>query len=521
MAIYHLSVKTVSRSAGRSATAAAAYRAGVEIVDERTGLVFDYTRRSGVDRDHSPGLVLPEGSPAWAADRAALWNAAEKAETRKNSTVAREFELAIPDELTPEQGGALVREFAQALAKRHGIAVDAQIHEPGREGDSRNRHAHVLTSTRRLGPNGFGEKARELDDQKTGPAIVTEWRATWAEMSNQALGRAGVDARIDHRTLAAQGIEREATQHLGPQATAMERQGVATRIGDENRAVVIDFAARQAERAEAAALDREVKAIEARLYDLAQERAKRDQARQEAERYARMSSRELSAEITRLRPPSVDSLLPRHPEVVKARQGAAMASQAHGEAARAGREAEAWRKVHPWKARAQRWGLWRWKHVEELDAKAAQAPGLWERYEKAAQVERRTLAETRQEIEISQLGAWRKVEALEKVRDGKAMQERAEQRIEAGIDEALRAFTNAARMREMRAHGWGDGGRHWEAIPAKARAIVSSYNAMDEQAKSRTLASFEQQLRRDPSKADDFAKPFRGRDHGHDMGMSR
>jgi len=229
VAIFHLSVKTVSRSAGRSATAAAAYRAGVEIVDERTGQVHDYTRRGGVDRDHSPGLVMPPDAPAWAADRSALWNFAEKSETRKNSTVAREFEIALPDELTPEQRGALVREFARALADRHGVAVDAQIHEPGAEGDSRNWHAHVLTSTRRLGPDGFKEKARELDGRKTGPDIVTEWRATWAAMTNRALERAGVVERVDHRSLADQGgNDREPTPHLGPSATMDMRRAQRT-----------------------------------------------------------------------------------------------------------------------------------------------------------------------------------------------------------------------------------------------------------------------------------------------------
>ena len=231
MAIYHLSVKTVSRSTGRSATGAAAYRAGVEIVDERTGLVHDYTRRSGVV---SADLTLPANAPAWASDRAALWNGAELSETRKNSTVAREFELALPDELTAAQRRELVATFARELSDRHGIAVDAAIHLPDREGDKRNHHAHVLTTTRRLGPEGFGEKARELDDRKTGPDLVSHWRGRWAELTNQALGRAGQSERVDHRSLAVQrataldagdqeradGFDRRPTPHLGPVPSA-------------------------------------------------------------------------------------------------------------------------------------------------------------------------------------------------------------------------------------------------------------------------------------------------------------
>lgn len=242
MAIYHLSVKTVSRSTGRSATGAAAYRAGVEITDERTGLVHDYTRRSGVV---SADLTLPAGAPAWASDRSALWNAAEMAETRKNSTVAREFEVALPDELTAEQRRELVATFARELADRHGIAVDAAIHLPDRDGDKRNHHAHVLTATRRLGPDGFGEKARELDDRKTGPELVSQWRERWADLSNQALERAGQGARVDHRSLAAQRaaaldagdqeradeLDRAPTPHLGPIPSADLRQ--ARQQGEE------------------------------------------------------------------------------------------------------------------------------------------------------------------------------------------------------------------------------------------------------------------------------------------------
>ena len=225
VAIYHLSVKTISRSAGRSATAAAAYRAGVAITDARTGEVHDYSRRSGVV---SAEVIVPAGAPAWAADRAALWNAAEAAERRKNSTVAREFEVALPAELTAGQRRELAREFGRELAGRHGCAVDVAIHTPGRKGDNRNHHAHILVTTRRMGPEGFGEKTRELDDLKTGE--VARWRERWAELANEALRQAGLTARVDHRTLAAQGLVRRATVHLGPAAAGYER-----RTGQDSR----------------------------------------------------------------------------------------------------------------------------------------------------------------------------------------------------------------------------------------------------------------------------------------------
>lgn len=219
MAIYHLSVKTISRSAGRSATAAAAYRSGVEITDQRTGEVHDYTRKRGIVHTE---LVLPDGAPEWAVDRAASWNAAEQAETRKNSTVAREFEIALPAELSPAERQRVAVDFAREIVTRHGCIADVSIHEPGREGDNRNHHAHILCSTRRLTPEGFGEKTRELDDRKTGE--VDRWRERFATIQNERLQVAGIEARVDHRSLDDQGIDRAPTQHLGPTALAIERR---------------------------------------------------------------------------------------------------------------------------------------------------------------------------------------------------------------------------------------------------------------------------------------------------------
>jgi hypothetical protein len=232
MASYHLSAKTISRSHGRSATGAAAYRSGARIADERTGVLHDYRRRRGVE---AAFLLLPANAPDWASDRARLWNAAEQAETRKNSTVAREFEIALPAELDAEQRQRLAADFARELVFRHGCAADVAIHRPGRTGDSRNHHAHVLLTTRRLTAAGFGAKTRELDDLKSGE--IGRWRARFADLQNERLREAGIEARVDHRSLEAQEIDREATIHLGPTATALERRGVPTRLGESNRAV--------------------------------------------------------------------------------------------------------------------------------------------------------------------------------------------------------------------------------------------------------------------------------------------
>lgn len=245
MASFHLAVKTIGRSAGRSATAAAAYRAGAEITDERTGIVHDYTRKQGVEHRE---IVVPADAPEWASDRSALWNAAELAETRKNSTVAREYEIALPAELSADERRDLALGLAREISERHGVAVDVAIHAPGREGDQRNYHAHLLTTTRRIGAEGLGEKSRELDQKTSGE--VDRWRGRWAEMQNAALERANVPERVDHRSHQRRGIEQEATVHMGPSVMAMERQAErqahregrdyapVTRVGQHNAGVL-------------------------------------------------------------------------------------------------------------------------------------------------------------------------------------------------------------------------------------------------------------------------------------------
>ena len=249
--MYHLSVKPISRSNGRTATAAAAYRAGAEIADLRTGEQHDYTRKR--DIVHSE-LLLPAGAPAWAQDRAALWNAAEAAEKRKDARVARDYEVAIPKELTPAQGIALVRDFSQALVDRYGVAIDLNIHRDalrnwdGSDKGYQGYHAHLLASTRQLGREGFGAKAQiELSDTKRkslglsdGAAEIERIRQLWEVTANRHLEQAHQTQRIDSRSLKDQGIDREPTVHLGPGVTALERDGIPSRLGDINRQVVAE-----------------------------------------------------------------------------------------------------------------------------------------------------------------------------------------------------------------------------------------------------------------------------------------
>lgn len=232
MAIYHLSVKTFSRSKGQSATAAVAYRAGAKVECEREGRTHDYTKKGGVL--HSE-IFLPDDAPDWAADRQQLWNKAEEAETRKNSTVAREFEVALPKELDEQQRIELVQDFAKQIVARHGCAVDAHLHDDDSRRTNQNHHAHIMLTTRKLEQDGFTNKTRELDQKQSGEVVY--WREQWAKTANEHLRDNGIEKHIDHRSLKDQGLEREPTIKMGVNASALERKGIKTERGDHNRAV--------------------------------------------------------------------------------------------------------------------------------------------------------------------------------------------------------------------------------------------------------------------------------------------
>jgi len=234
VAIYRCEIKTVSRSQGASAVAGAAYRAGLDVTDLRTGERHDYTRKSGVV---ASGILAPADAPDWVQDPAQLWNAAEAAETRKNSVVAREFLVSLPHELTDEQRADLARDLTAHLVDRFGFAAMFAIHAPDKRADERNHHVHILATTRRMEPTGLGAKTRELDDRKTG--AVEEVRAKVASTINRHLKRAGLSARVDHRSLldrqmaavtvgdfaTAAELDRQPEPKVGRTATAASRRG--------------------------------------------------------------------------------------------------------------------------------------------------------------------------------------------------------------------------------------------------------------------------------------------------------
>ncbi len=228
MAIYHLRATMISRSQGRSATAASAYRVAERIEDRRTGLVFDYAAKGGVDHTE---ILAPDHAPDWVRDRSELWNRVEESETRKNSQVAREMRVALPAELTHAQRVELVRDFAQEQFVDRGMIADIALHAPGRAGDERNHHAHILLTTREIGPEGFTSKNRDWNKVE----VLEGWREAWARDSNAALERAGIEDRVDHRTLVAQ---RDAAIELA--SAARERGDEGAELVQTVRAIELD-----------------------------------------------------------------------------------------------------------------------------------------------------------------------------------------------------------------------------------------------------------------------------------------
>lgn len=222
MAIYHCSLRVFTRSKGHSAVAAAAYRSGCQLYDERIRKVHRYDKRSGVAETF---ILLPANTGSEFQSRAFLWNAVEEAEKRKNSCVARELILALPHELSDKERRDLTRDMALYLMERYRVAVDAALHAPveGDGHDERNHHAHILFSTRELTSQGFGKKTRILDDKVTGKAETELIREVWETLANDALARAGFsDVRIDRRSLEEQGIDRIPQTHMGNSAKHAE-----------------------------------------------------------------------------------------------------------------------------------------------------------------------------------------------------------------------------------------------------------------------------------------------------------
>lgn len=323
MAIYHLTAKIIKRSEGRSAVAAAAYRSGDTLTNEYDGRIHDYSRKGWIEHNE---ILLPSNAPERLKDRSTLWNEVEQIEQSSNSQLAREIELALPNELSPEERLNLLHEFIEINFLSKGMCVDAAIHNPpvrdeknrpvDKDGNPttrredmifRNVHAHLMSPMRPLDAAGnwamkyekcylcrkenkeekipvsqireaeaegwkkqyrykIGKKTvwltadtakkeglKRVDKQpKTvnipNPLVaywnskdtLMEWRKSWAELCNQYYEKNHIEARIDHRSYAEQGIDRISTVHMGVQAYQMEKKGIRTELGDLNREIKKD-----------------------------------------------------------------------------------------------------------------------------------------------------------------------------------------------------------------------------------------------------------------------------------------
>ena len=231
MAIYHLHTKHMTRSKGHSAVAAASYRTGEKLVDERENRTYDYTRKQNIKHCE---IITPDHAPSWTHDRQTLWNEVEAIERRKDSRVAREVEVALPRELGLEEHKQLLREFIKENFTNEGMVADVAIHHEKAGDGGNNPHAHILLTTRAIEPEGFAAKKNTTWDKK---ASLQTWRESWADKVNEHLENADSEQRIDHRSYEDQGIELTPTQHMGKNATALERQGIETEIGKANRMI--------------------------------------------------------------------------------------------------------------------------------------------------------------------------------------------------------------------------------------------------------------------------------------------
>ncbi len=237
MAIYHFSAKVISRAAGSSAVASAAYRSASRLNDQRLGRHQDFSDKSGVV--HSE-VMLPDNAPPEFADRERLWNAVEAGELRKDAQLAREIEFAIPRELTQEQGIDLAREFVRTTFVDQGMIADLNVHwDIGEDGLARP-HAHVMLTMRGVDGNGFGAKVRDWNRTE----LLEQWREDWGAHVNERLAELGIEARIDHRSLEAQGIDLEPQDKIGAAASRMAARGLEADRLEEHREIARENGAR-------------------------------------------------------------------------------------------------------------------------------------------------------------------------------------------------------------------------------------------------------------------------------------
>ena len=435
MAIYRLHIKV--GKAGKAGPHAA-YIARLDKYADR------------LDRGERLEATEVGGMPAWAAHNPLVFWRAADAHERVNGSTYREMEIALPRELSPEQRIELVRSWvAQEIGDRH--AYQWAIHVPVATDGGEQPHVHLMFSERQRdgierdpeqyfrrynaknpekggARKGWGEVEIEKGPARTAARAVElmALRGRWADTCNAALGLAGVAARIDHRTNAERDMPTPPEPKLPP--------GVWRREPGQAREVT-DLRALRAElEATGRAVVREMPEGPVPVIEF----ERRAAAKRERERIEAMSSAELSAEIIRVRPRPTPEVAKQDPVVIKARRATEVAHKAQQEAAEAKREAEAWRQANPRKAMAMRLGLWRWKHVEDWDAQAAQLPSLEVAYDQVTVAERQTWMATLERVEGEQIPALQRVIELEQRREVVAERERRERQAEQARQEHAR-----------------------------------------------------------------------------------
>ena len=254
MAIYHLSIKIISRGKGKSAVAASAYRSGEKIKNEYDGIVHDFTRKGGIAHTE---IILPQNAPQEFSDRGILWNSVEKIEKSKNSQLAREIEIALPKELNREKQIELVREYVKENFVNAGMCADIALHDK----NDGNPHAHILLTMRPFNEDTTwgakskkeyildenGEKVKLKNGNYKTRKINTvdwneqdkaeQWRKAWADITNKYLEENNIQEKVDHRSFQRQGIKQIPTIHLGVSASQMEKKGITTDRGNINREI--------------------------------------------------------------------------------------------------------------------------------------------------------------------------------------------------------------------------------------------------------------------------------------------
>jgi len=251
MAIYHFSVQVISRGKGQSAVASASYRSGEKLRDEQTEQT-KYYKREVQPENH---ILAPSHAPSWVQNREFLWNEVERSETRKNSRLAREINIALPRELSNEQQTELIKGYVQEQFVDKGMIADIAIHRDDKE----NPHAHVMLTTREISEDGFTTKNRDWNNKE----LLEQWREQWSEHANKALEKENIQERITHQSHADRGLEILPTVHLGHVASDMEKKGMETDRGNINRkveqhnAIVYDLQKYREEKQQRQALSKE------------------------------------------------------------------------------------------------------------------------------------------------------------------------------------------------------------------------------------------------------------------------